>query len=82
MHRITCGKIKKLKKNKNGKKLKKILSNEVDTIFVLDDIANGVIPNSKFARDFVDLNSKTAAFLAKRVNRVYEVKYGIKKRVK
>jgi adenosyl cobinamide kinase/adenosyl cobinamide phosphate guanylyltransferase len=64
------------------KRLKKILSKEVETIFVLDDIAKGVIPNSKFARDFVDLNSKTAAFLAKRVDRVYEVKYGIKKRVK
>ena len=69
--------IKKLKKE-----LKYILKIKANIIFVLNDISGGLIPLDKQTKIFQKRSSIIGVYLAKKSHKVYEVKYGLKVRLK
>jgi len=64
---------------KQIKKLKKI---DVNIIFVLNDVNNGVIPLDKLSRKFVDLSGVIGQKIAKVCDEIYDVKLGIASKIK
>jgi adenosylcobinamide kinase/adenosylcobinamide-phosphate guanylyltransferase len=53
-----------------------------DIIFVLNDVNNGVIPIDQISRKFVDYTGMIGQKIASISNEVYEVKFGLKVRLK
>jgi len=73
-----------LNKNENWfltqlQKLKNIKNN---TVFVLNDVNNGIIPMDKQSRKFIDLTGTIGQELSKICDEVYEVKFGIEVKIK
>lgn len=64
---------------KNLDELKKI---DANIVFVLNDVNSGVIPFDKESRKFVDLTGVIGQKLASICDEVYEVKLGLKSRLK
>jgi adenosylcobinamide kinase/adenosylcobinamide-phosphate guanylyltransferase len=62
--------------------LQEICKIEANIIFILNDVSCGIIPLDKESRRFVDFSGLIGQELAKLCNEVYEVKYGIERRVK
>ena len=62
--------------------LKKICEVDVNIVFILNDVSCGVIPFDKESRRFVDFSGLIGQELAKLCDEVYEVKYGIERRLK
>ena len=55
---------------------------DANIIFILNDVSCGVIPFDKESRRFVDFSGIFGQELAKLCDEVYEVKYGIEKKLK
>ena len=55
---------------------------EANIIFILNDVSCGIIPLDKESRRFVDFSGLIGQELAKLCDEVYEVKYGIERRLK
>ncbi|MGE4381960.1 MAG: bifunctional adenosylcobinamide kinase/adenosylcobinamide-phosphate guanylyltransferase [Arcobacter sp.] len=64
------------------KQLQKICQIETNIIFILNDVSCGIIPFDKESRRFVDFSGLIGQELAKLCDEVYEVKYGIERRLK
>ena len=62
--------------------LREIFKIDANIIFILNDVSCGVIPLDKESRRFVDFSGLIGQELAKLCDEVYEVKYGIERRLK
>ena len=62
--------------------LQEICKIEANIIFILNDVSCGIIPLDKESRRFVDFSGLIGQELAKLCDEVYEVKYGIERRLK
>ena len=62
--------------------LQEICQMEANIIFILNDVSCGIIPLDKESRRFVDFSGLMGQELAKLCDEVYEVKYGIERRLK
>lgn len=64
------------------KQLKNICKIDANIIFILNDVSCGVIPIDSESRKFVDFSGLLGQELAFLCHEVYEVKYGIERRLK
>lgn len=62
--------------------LKELFKIDANIIFILNDVSCGVIPFDKESRRFVDFSGIIGQELVKLCDEVYEVKYGIEKKLK
>ena len=62
--------------------LQEICKIDANIIFILNDVSCGVIPFDKESRRFVDFSGLIGQELARLCDEVYEVKYGIERRLK
>ncbi|WP_323590372.1 bifunctional adenosylcobinamide kinase/adenosylcobinamide-phosphate guanylyltransferase [Aliarcobacter butzleri] len=62
--------------------LSEICKIEANIIFILNDVSCGVIPFDKESRRFVDYSGIIGQELVKLCDEVYEVKYGIERKIK
>ena len=62
--------------------LSEICKTEANIIFILNDVSCGVIPFDKESRRFVDYSGIIGQELVKLCDEVYEVKYGIERKIK
>jgi adenosylcobinamide kinase/adenosylcobinamide-phosphate guanylyltransferase len=62
--------------------LDKVLKLDTNIIFVLNDVNNGIIPLDNESRKFVDLTGIIGQKLVAFCDEVYEVKFGLEKRLK
>ncbi|WP_024955213.1 bifunctional adenosylcobinamide kinase/adenosylcobinamide-phosphate guanylyltransferase [Sulfurospirillum arcachonense] len=62
--------------------LEKISCCKANIVFVLNEITTGVIPMDKQSRKFVDLTGRVGQIVGAMCDEVYEVKFGIQKRIK
>lgn len=62
--------------------INKICQIDANIIFILNDVSCGIIPLDKESRRFVDFSGLIGQELAKLCDEVYEVKYGIERRLK
>ena len=62
--------------------LQEICQMDANIIFILNDVSCGIIPFDKESRRFVDFSGLIGQELAKLCDEVYEVKYGIERRLK
>jgi len=62
--------------------LRNICKMEANIVFVLNDVSCGVIPFDNESRRFVDLSGLIGQELVRLCDEVYEVKYGLKKKLK
>jgi len=65
-----------------SKQLKQLKKLNTNIVFVLNDVNSGVIPIDKISRKFIDTTGIIGQKLASFCDEVYEVKLGIKKRLK
>ena len=73
-----------LEKNEENlkKQLRTICKIDANIIFILNDVSCGVIPLDSESRKFVDFSGLLGQELASLCDEVYEVKYGIERRLK
>jgi adenosylcobinamide kinase/adenosylcobinamide-phosphate guanylyltransferase len=64
------------------KQLQDICKIDANIIFILNDVSCGVIPFDKESRRFVDFSGLIGQELARVCDEVYEVKYGIERKLK
>ena len=62
--------------------LQEISEIDANIIFILNDVSCGVIPFDKESRRFVDYSGIIGQELVKLCDEVYEVKYGIERKIK
>lgn len=62
--------------------LREICKIDANIVFVLNDVSCGVIPYDKESRKFVDFSGLIGQELARLCDEVYEVKYGLEKKLK
>ena len=62
--------------------LQEICKIDTNIIFILNDVSCGIIPFDKESRRFVDFSGLIGQELAKFCDEVYEVKYGLERRLK
>ena len=62
--------------------LQEISEIDANIIFILNDVSCGIIPFDKESRKFVDFSGLIGQELAKLCDEVYEVKYGLERRLK
>ena len=62
--------------------LRALFEIDANIVFILNDVSCGVIPLDKESRRFVDFSGIIGQELAKLCDEVYEVKYGIEKKLK
>ncbi len=64
------------------KEIETICKKNANIVFVLNDLSSGVIPLDKFSRKYVDRSGIVGQRLAKLCDEVYDVKLGLKSRLK
>jgi len=64
------------------KQLKKVLNTNNNIVFVLNDVNSGIIPLDKITRRFINLTGIVGQYLAKNSDEVYDIKFGIKTKIK
>jgi len=62
--------------------LQRLMANDSDFIFVLNDVGSGVIPMDSQSRRFVDLSGIVGQFVARHCEEVYRVSVGIAQQLK
>jgi len=62
--------------------INRVMMQERDIIFVINDVSCGVIPENPLARKFVDANGKIAQLVASGCDEVYHIVAGISTRIK
>jgi adenosylcobinamide kinase/adenosylcobinamide-phosphate guanylyltransferase len=62
--------------------LDELLKLKANIVFVLNDVSSGIIPFDKESRAFVDLTGIIGQKLTSICDEVYEVKFGLEKRLK
>ncbi|MEA3497799.1 MAG: bifunctional adenosylcobinamide kinase/adenosylcobinamide-phosphate guanylyltransferase [Campylobacterota bacterium] len=71
-----------LSQKKIVKKLKKLLKNDANIVFVLNDVSSGVIPFEKISRKYVDLSGIIGQIVAKECDKVIKVECGLQTKLK
>jgi len=62
--------------------IQKLLNSPNNIIFILNDVSSGIIPLDRISRRFVDLTGIIGQEIAKSCNEVYQINYGIQRRIK
>ena len=62
--------------------LEKLAQSKANIVFVLNDVSSGVIPMQSMSRNYVDRSGIVGQKLAQLCDEVYEVKLGLKSRLK
>ncbi len=62
--------------------LEKLLKSKNNIVFILNDVSSGIIPLETVSRKFVDLTGIIGQTIAKFCDEVYQVNYGIQRRIK
>jgi len=62
--------------------IQKLLRSKNNMVFILNDVSSGIIPLDKVSRRFVDLTGIIGQEIAKFCDEVYQVNYGIQRRIK
>ncbi len=62
--------------------IQKLLSSTNNIIFILNDVSSGIIPIDKISRKFVDLTGIIGQEITAMCDEVYQVNYGIQRRIK
>ena len=62
--------------------IQKLMKSKNNIIFILNDVSSGIIPLDKISRRFVDLSGIIGQEIAKSCDEVYQVNYGIQRRIK
>ncbi len=62
--------------------IQKLLKSKNNMIFILNDVSSGIIPLDKISRSFVDLSGIIGQEIASLCDEVYQVNYGIQRRIK
>ncbi|SFV62819.1 Adenosylcobinamide-phosphate guanylyltransferase [hydrothermal vent metagenome] len=60
----------------------KLLSLNLDLVFVLNDVGSSVVSENKLVREFVNINGKLSQLIADRCDNVYHVIAGISSKIK
>ena len=64
------------------KQIEELFKIDANIVFILNDVSCGVIPFDSQSRKFVDLSGIIGQKLVELCNKVYEVKYGLEKKLK
>lgn len=64
------------------KKIEELFLIEANIVFIINDVSRGVIPLDKVSRRFVDLTGIVGQRVAALCDEVYDVNFGIKRRIK
>ena len=62
--------------------IQKVMCSRNNIIFIINDVSSGIIPLDKMSRKFVDLTGIIGQEIAKACDEVYQVNYGIQRRIK
>jgi len=62
--------------------LQTLLKKELNMVFILNDVSRGIIPLDKESRKFVDLSGIVGQVVARSCDEVYDVSFGIQRRIK
>ena len=62
--------------------LRKLLKKDANIVFVLNDVNSGIIPIDKISRKFIDITGLVGKIVALQCDKVYNVKYGLKTKIK
>lgn len=62
--------------------ISKIMQENRDVVFVLNDVGSGIIPDNRLAREFVDISGKISQLIAKDADEVFHVIAGIGVKIK
>jgi len=62
--------------------IQKLLHSKNNMVFILNDVSSGIIPLDKVSRRFVDLTGIIGQEITKYCDEVYQVNYGIQRRIK
>ena len=73
-----------LDKNKDEliSQLQTLLKKDANIVFILNDVSRGIIPLDKQSRKFVDLSGIIGQVVAQGCDEVYDVSFGIVRRIK
>lgn len=63
-------------------KVDKFMQKDVNIVFIINDVGSGVIPMDKVSRKFVDFTGIIGQRIASSCDEVYQVNFGIKRRIK
>ena len=64
------------------KEIRKIMKQDKNIVFVINDVGSGIVPNNKLASEFVDINGKIAQIIANGSDEVYFSIAGISTKIK
>ena len=62
--------------------IQKLLNAKNNIIFILNDVSSGIIPLDTMSRRFVDLTGIIGQEIAKSCDEVYQINYGIQRKIK
>ena len=62
--------------------IQKLLSSSNNIIFIINDVSSGIIPLDKISRKFVDLTGIIGQEIAKACDEVYQINFGIQRKIK
>ena len=62
--------------------IQKVMQQEKDVVFVLNDVGSGVIPDNELARKYIDISGKISQIVAEDCDEVFHVIAGIGTKIK
>ena len=62
--------------------IQQVMKRKNNIVFIINDVSSGIIPIDKISRKFVDLTGIIGQEIAKNCDEVYQVNYGIQRRIK
>ena len=62
--------------------IQKIMQQEKDVVFVLNDVGSGIIPDNELARKYIDISGKISQLVAHDCDEVFHVIAGIGTKIK
>lgn len=62
--------------------IQRIMKGKNNIIFIINDVSSGIIPLDSLSRKFVDLTGIIGQEIAEKCDEVYQVNYGIQRRIK
>jgi len=64
------------------KEVKKLLKQDKNIVFVMNDVGAGIVPDNRLSREFADINGKISQFIAKNCDEVFYTVAGIRLKIK
>ena len=62
--------------------IQKVMQQEKDVVFVLNDVGSGIIPDNELARKYIDISGKISQIVAEDCDEVFHVIAGIGTKIK